>query len=301
MPASRSHFLGTVLDITARKRSEEAALRRSDQLQKLAAISARLNAANDLASVLGIVTEEARVLIGAQQAVASVAAVPGKRVSSSPWFPTPTRTDPEAALPAPPARPGGLVEDIHGTGARHPRGKPNGSRRCARRIAAAAGGWLAAPLVGRNTQRLGVIQLLDKTADDFTEDDEALLAQLAQIATVAIENARLYEELRRKDQRKDEFLAMLAHELRNPLAAIRNAVASGQRPGRAPPRSSGRWRSSTGRCGSSRGSSTTSCSMCRASPRARCSSGKSRSTRPSVLHSAVETVRPLMEERGSTS
>ena len=51
--------------------------------------------------------------------------------------------------------------------------------------------------------------------------------RLAQIATVAIENARLYEELRRKDQRKDEFLAMLAHELRNPLAAIRNAVALG--------------------------------------------------------------------------
>ena len=44
---------------------------------------------------------------------------------------------------------------------------------------------------------------------------------------MAIENAQLYEELREKDQRKDEFLAMLAHELRNPLAAIRNAVALG--------------------------------------------------------------------------
>lgn len=31
--------------------------------------------------------------------------------------------------------------------------------------------------------------------------------------------------LREADRRKDEFLAMLAHELRNPLAAIRNAVA----------------------------------------------------------------------------
>jgi signal transduction histidine kinase len=33
------------------------------------------------------------------------------------------------------------------------------------------------------------------------------------------------EALRRADQRKDEFLAMLAHELRNPLAPIRNASA----------------------------------------------------------------------------
>ena len=37
--------------------------------------------------------------------------------------------------------------------------------------------------------------------------------------------ARLYEELRANDRRKDEFLAMLAHELRNPLAAIDNAVS----------------------------------------------------------------------------
>ncbi len=218
-------FVGTVLDITARKRAEEAAVYRSEQLQKLAAISTRLNAAHDVSSVLGIVTEEARVLIGAQQAVASVAAaVPEKGFVTVVSHADKDR--PEVAAP-PLAIPEGLVEDIHGpvrvtrTEAEHrPELRTAGE-------AGRAGGWLAAPLVGRNTQRLGVIQLLDKTADDFTEDDEALLAQLAQIATVAIENARLYEELRRKDQRKDEFLAMLAHELRNPLAAIRNAVALG--------------------------------------------------------------------------
>lgn len=38
------------------------------------------------------------------------------------------------------------------------------------------------------------------------------------------ENARLYSELRVNHQRKDEFLATLAHELRNPLAPIKNAV-----------------------------------------------------------------------------
>ncbi|MBN9522706.1 response regulator [bacterium] len=37
--------------------------------------------------------------------------------------------------------------------------------------------------------------------------------------------ARLAEELREADRRKDEFLAMLAHELRNPLAPIRNGLA----------------------------------------------------------------------------
>ena len=44
------------------------------------------------------------------------------------------------------------------------------------------------------------------------------------------------------DRRKDEFLAMLAHELRNPLAPIRNAVAAASklRDGRRDPSSSAR-------------------------------------------------------------
>ncbi len=41
---------------------------------------------------------------------------------------------------------------------------------------------------------------------------------------MAIDNAQLYAELREADRRKDEFLATLAHELRNPLAPIRNAL-----------------------------------------------------------------------------
>ncbi len=39
-----------------------------------------------------------------------------------------------------------------------------------------------------------------------------------------IENARLYAEVKDADRRKDEFLAMLAHELRNPLAPIRSGL-----------------------------------------------------------------------------
>jgi CheY-like chemotaxis protein len=44
------------------------------------------------------------------------------------------------------------------------------------------------------------------------------------MAAVAIEKEQLYEEVRRSSRTKDEFLAMLAHELRNPLAPIRNAI-----------------------------------------------------------------------------
>jgi CheY-like chemotaxis protein len=44
-------------------------------------------------------------------------------------------------------------------------------------------------------------------------------------ASIALENAFLFSALRDEDRRKNEFLAMLAHELRNPLAPISNAVS----------------------------------------------------------------------------
>ena len=286
-------FVGTVLDITGRKRMEEAAVRRSEQLQKLTAISTRLNAAHDVSSVLGIVTEEARALIGAQQAVASVAAAPetGKLITV-----VSSADKDQQETPAPPTSVALLlVDDIQGpvrvTRAEaegHPALRPAGE-------AGAAGGWLATPLIGRNTRRLGVIQLLDKPADDFTEDDEALLAQLAQIATVAIENARLYEELRRKDQRKDEFLAMLAHELRNPLAAIRNAVALGSDPTDA---AEIEWAMDV----INRQLRQLSRLIDDLLDMSRITQGKVQLRKEpldaaAILNSAVETVRPLMEER----
>ena len=59
-----------------------------------------------------------------------------------------------------------------------------------------------------------------------TDTDLAVAEDLSSRAAIAIENAQLYQELREADRRKDEFLATLAHELRNPLAPIRNGLAS---------------------------------------------------------------------------
>lgn len=52
------------------------------------------------------------------------------------------------------------------------------------------------------------------------EDAEALASR----AAAALDNALLYQDVQRADRQKNEFLSMLAHELRNPLAPIRNAV-----------------------------------------------------------------------------
>jgi signal transduction histidine kinase/DNA-binding response OmpR family regulator len=81
-------------------------------------------------------------------------------------------------------------------------------------------GWLCVPLVSRNGNNLGIIQLSDKYEDEFTEEDENIAVQLAQMATAAIDNASLYEHSLRLNHVKDEFLAIVSHELRTPLNAI---------------------------------------------------------------------------------
>jgi PAS domain S-box-containing protein len=85
-------------------------------------------------------------------------------------------------------------------------------------------GALIVPLLGRCGRPLGCVHLNGRAGGGFDGEDTAILTQLAHMAAVAFENARLYEELRDADRRKDEFLALLAHELRNPLAPIRNAL-----------------------------------------------------------------------------
>lgn len=53
-------------------------------------------------------------------------------------------------------------------------------------------------------------------------------------ATDVTERVRAESALREEDRRKDEFLAVLAHELRNPLAPIRNATQLAKSPGATP-------------------------------------------------------------------
>jgi PAS domain S-box-containing protein len=58
----------------------------------------------------------------------------------------------------------------------------------------------------------------------YRSDILALAEEIARRTALAVENANLFAQLREADRKKDEFLALLAHELRNPLAPMRNAV-----------------------------------------------------------------------------
>jgi PAS domain S-box-containing protein len=83
---------------------------------------------------------------------------------------------------------------------------------------------LVVPLTVRGAS-YGTIAFYYRGEHRFTEVEVRVATALSNLSAAAIGSAQLYEELRTNNRRKDEFLAMLAHELRNPLAAIDTAVS----------------------------------------------------------------------------
>ncbi len=101
--------------------------------------------------------------------------------------------------------------------------------------------WLGVPLI-RLDSVLGMVSLTREHPQPYSEDDEILASAFAGQAAIALENARLYEsikrsneelqtrsralhaaykELERLDRTKSDFIKVAAHELRTPLTVIR--------------------------------------------------------------------------------
>src|SRR5262249_40438634 len=83
---------------------------------------------------------------------------------------------------------------------------------------------ICVPISSQGRALGGITFVLTRADRTYTKGDLVAAQDLANRTAVAIRNASLYRALKEADRRKDEFLATLAHELRNPLAPLRNAL-----------------------------------------------------------------------------
>lgn len=83
-------------------------------------------------------------------------------------------------------------------------------------------GALTARMITHGGGELGTIVLSEGRGRSFTEQDESILAQLAQMASVAIEKAHLYEAGAQQEaiRYREEMMAAVSHDMQTPLAAI---------------------------------------------------------------------------------
>jgi signal transduction histidine kinase len=76
------------------------------------------------------------------------------------------------------------------------------------------------PLINKKGKCIGTLQALNRNSGDFTDDDRELLTSVSHYVAIALENAKLYEDLKVLDKAKERVINHLSHELKTPMAII---------------------------------------------------------------------------------
>lgn len=70
----------------------------------------------------------------------------------------------------------------------------------------------------------GTLSFGTRSRDEFDQDAVDLMRAVSNLVALALDRHRTERNLRDSDRRKEDFLAVLSHELRNPLAPLRTGV-----------------------------------------------------------------------------
>ncbi|MGN6396618.1 MAG: PAS domain S-box protein [Mucilaginibacter sp.] len=80
--------------------------------------------------------------------------------------------------------------------------------------------YLAVPVISKSGDVIGGLFYGHPQRGKFTVHHEHLIESVAKQAAIALENATLYEEIRKLNSKKDEFIGLASHELKTPVTSL---------------------------------------------------------------------------------
>jgi PAS domain S-box-containing protein len=222
-------WFGSNVDIEDQVRATAERARRTEQLQGLAEAALTVARAPTLEATLDEITQAARRIIGAHQGVVSLTrgsdwsqainavAITDKYARWREYAEMPDGGGIYAWL-CEENRPVRMTQEELEA---HPRWRGFGRHA---NDHPPMRGWLAAPLIGRDGRNLGLIQLSDKEdGSEFDADDEAMLVQLAQFASAAVEQAQAEAALRELNESLERRVEEAVAEREKTEEALRQA------------------------------------------------------------------------------
>jgi len=215
-------FVRVGRELALRNRTDQLQQKRTIQLQSFADIAYRIVTCPDVDSIVGIALNEFRILIGTKEAILKFRFGETVRVEQG-FMASGTQHSKADYLKS-------IFELIQVLGAGERAFFRHRTDILSNSVATSSPAWeacgdsvesiLSAPLLNLHREEIGRFVLIGKLEGEFNQNDLSIVAQLAFILSAAIEITRLTELASQAAIRKDEFLAMLGHELRNPLAGV---------------------------------------------------------------------------------